>query len=103
MDKYKYTFVRIVDPGFEEGDFDVKQKGARTFRIKTGDDRDFFSRKKTSRRDRFNDVFIKTFNESTGHNLDPSNIYVKRELRRIHEGLESGHDKIEFEVTRRML
>ena len=102
MDKYRYTFERKVDPGFEAGDFDVRQKGARKFRIKTGADDDFFSRKNTSRRDRFNDEFINTFNEATGHNLDPNNRYVKRELRRIHDGLESGHDKIDFEVTPRM-
>lgn len=102
MDKYRYTFERKVDPGFEANDFDVRQKGARTFRLKTGADSDFFSRKNTYRRDQFNDHFIKTFNQATGHNLDPNNQYVKRELRRIHDGLESGSDRIEFEVTPRM-
>lgn len=102
MEKYRYTFNRKVDPGFEEEDFDLKRRGTRTFRLKTGANQDFFSRAKTDRRDRFNEQFIGRFNEATGHELDHRNPYVKRELRRIHSELERGDDQIHFEVTSRM-
>lgn len=102
MDKHRYTFERKVDPGFEARDFDVDRRGERTFRLKTGDDEDYFSRINTSRRDAFNRTFIGKFNEATGHRLDPENTYVKEELRRIHKGLRRGNDRIEFEVTPEM-
>ena len=102
MDKYRYTFERKVDPGFESKDFDMDQRGERTFRLKTGADDDYFSRVNSSRRERFNEEFIDKFNQATGHNLDSRNSYVRKELRRIHEGLRNGDDKINFEVTPRM-
>jgi hypothetical protein len=102
MDKYRYTFERKVDPDFEANDFDVDRRGERTFRLKTGADDDFYSRINSSRRDHFNEKFIEKFNEATDHNLDHNNIYVKRELRKIHEGLRRGNDKIHFEVTPQM-
>lgn len=104
-DRREYTFERKIDPGFEASDFEMDRRGAsgaRRFRLSTGADDDFFSRKNTTRRDRFNREFIGKFNEATGHNLDPENRHVKEELRNMHRRLERGDDQIKFKVGRRM-